>query len=241
MLAWSTTSQVAMAKGIKVLVYGEAGFGKTCLCVTAPRPVILSAESGLLSLTRRNLERLYGVGNPNVSYDTPVITIANLQDLYAAYNMFADPAQRMREHVSTICLDSLTEIAEQVLSAAKAGNKDIRQAYGDLIERMVVLVKAFRDLDGYNVVMTAKIEYVKDDMLGGMKYSVNMPGQKVGPALPYLFDEVFCLRMGMHEGKQYRYLMTQGDTQYVAKDRSGALDAVDKPDLTYLFNKISGA
>lgn len=36
--------------GVKVLVYGQAGAGKTHLIRTLPHPVILSAEGGLLSL-----------------------------------------------------------------------------------------------------------------------------------------------------------------------------------------------
>ena len=41
--------------GVKVLVYGAPGAGKTRLCATAPKPFILSAESGLLSLRKEKL------------------------------------------------------------------------------------------------------------------------------------------------------------------------------------------
>lgn len=37
-------------RGIKLAVYGGAGIGKTRLSATAPNPLIISAESGLLSL-----------------------------------------------------------------------------------------------------------------------------------------------------------------------------------------------
>ena len=37
-------------EGVKVLVYGQAGAGKTRLIQTLPTPVIISAEGGLLSL-----------------------------------------------------------------------------------------------------------------------------------------------------------------------------------------------
>lgn len=36
------------ANGVKVLVYGKAGAGKTSLIPTLPHPVVLSAEGGLL-------------------------------------------------------------------------------------------------------------------------------------------------------------------------------------------------
>ena len=38
------------ASSIKMLVYGQAGSGKTSLIPTMPKPVILSAEGGLLSI-----------------------------------------------------------------------------------------------------------------------------------------------------------------------------------------------
>ena len=44
-----STATIA-SSGVKVLVYGQAGSGKTTLIRTAPAPLILSAEAGLLSL-----------------------------------------------------------------------------------------------------------------------------------------------------------------------------------------------
>jgi hypothetical protein len=68
-----------------------------------------------------------------------------------------------------------------------------------------------------------------------------MPGQKLGPQLPYLFDEVFHMGVASDpQGKKYRYLQTEADLQHDAKDRSGLLDAYEAPDLTAIFNKIRG-
>ena len=68
-----------------------------------------------------------------------------------------------------------------------------------------------------------------------------MPGSKLGPQLPYLFDEVF--RLGKNktpQGVSYRFLQTDGDLQYVAKDRSGLLEELEPANLTHVFNKILG-
>lgn len=238
---WTTTSQTNAANGVKVLVYGGAGEGKTSLCATAPRPVILSAESGLLSLTRKNIERMYGVNTPGISYDIPVMQVTTIEQLMEAYSYFAQPNNRASEHFSTICMDSASEVAEVVLANAKRQVKDPRQAYGELVEKMLDTIRKFRDLAGFNVYVTAKQAYDKDEVTGVFKYQPAMPGKQLGPALPYLFDEVFCLRTSIPKStteKGYRFFQTQPDFQYTAKDRSGALDEIERPDLTHIFNKI---
>lgn len=210
--------------GIKVLVYAKAGIGKTVLASTAPAPIILSAESGLLSLR---------------DHDIPVIEINNVTDLTEALTWCEKNA--VKNGFETVCLDSITEIAEQVLAHAKGQVKDPRQAYGELIEKMNMTIKAFRDLKGINVYMSAKEERSKDEGSGIILSGPSMPGAKLGPQMPYLFDEVFNLNIGQDgEGNTYRYLRTQPNLQFDAKDRSGSLDEIEYPDLTQVFNKILG-
>lgn len=218
----TTSKQAAIDNGIKALVYGGAGAGKTCLCATAPAPVIISAEAGLLSLR---------------GHDLPVIEVHSIADLQEAYRFIsgADEAKSFQ----WVCLDSLSEIAEVVLADEKARTKDPRKAYGELSDQMMALVRAFRDLPGRNVYMSAKMERTKDEVTGAMLYAPSMPGQRVGQALPYLFDEVFVLRVERDpEGKPSRWLQTQSDLQYIAKDRSGALAMFESPDLTSIATKI---
>jgi hypothetical protein len=211
--------------GIKTLVYGGAGAGKTKLVSTAPAPVLISAESGLLSLRE---------------FDIPVWQIYSIADMYAAYNWLTQSAEA--KQFQTICLDSISEIAEVCLAEAKKRNKDPRAAYGDLIDEMLLLVKGFRDLPNKHIYVSAKMEHYKDDASNTVKYGPSMPGKVVGPALPYLFDEVFHMGVGKDEkGADFRYLRTQLDFQYEAKDRSGVLAPFEQPDLSYLFNKILGA
>jgi hypothetical protein len=238
-LQWSTTSREATTNGVKLLVYGEAGAGKTLLNATLPRPAIISAEAGLLSLAKKNLERVFGVGHPYVQ-DIPVLQVTTWEQLVEAYMYFANPVNRAREHVASISLDSITEVAEVILSKLKIGAKDPRQAYGEMADRIIGMVKNFRDLAGYNIYVSSKMEYSKDEATGGMKFQPMMPGRQTGPQLPYLFDEVYRLGIGAYNGKKYRFLQTDGDLQYVAKDRSGALDQLEPPDLTHVFNKIIG-
>lgn len=217
-----STQHAAALHGIKCLVYGKAGYGKTYLARTAPAPVIISAESGVLSLRDVNL---------------PMIEVRTVEALNEVYQWVLCSAEARQ--FSTLYIDSISEIGEVVLANAKKQVKDPRHAYGELIEKMMTAIKAYRDLPGKNVVMAAKQEPMKDELTGIVQHGPSMPGAKLGPQLPYLFDEVFRLGVGKTpQGVEYRFLQTQPDLQYDAKDRSGALDPVERPDLTYIFNKI---
>lgn len=233
-----SSAQLAAVHGVKCLVYGRAGLGKTMLTCTAPRPMLISAESGLLSLKPENIVRVFGANNQYISYDIPVWEINTIQDLIAA-EVWARTSAEARNY-DTICLDSITEIGEKVLSNAKSQVKDPRQAYGELIEKMTTTIKAFRELQGKHVYMSAKEERVKDESTGSTLAGPAMPGQKLGPQLPYLFDEVFNLNKGKDTQTQqeFRYLRTQPDFNYDAKDRSGALAVIEQPHLGYIFSKI---
>jgi len=86
------------------------------------------------------------------------------------------------------------------------------------------------------------MEKQKDEQTGAMLYSPSMPGQKLGQALPYFFDEVLVLRAEKDaEGNLARFFQTAGDYNFTAKDRSGALDLYEPADLSAIRAKIVGA
>ena len=208
---------------MKVLVYGQAGAGKTSLIKTLPSPIVLSAEGGLLSIQ---------------DADLPFIEIASMTDLQEAYKWLteSDDAKAYK----SVALDSISEIAEVVLNAEKKATKDPRQAYGAMQEQMADIIRAFRDLPGRHVYMSAKLEKTQDEM-GRVLYAPSMPGNKTGQALPYFFDEVLALRVEKDgDGNTQRALMCDSDGLWLAKDRSGKLDMWEAPDLSAVFAKIGG-
>jgi phage nucleotide-binding protein len=209
--------------GVKLLVYGAAGAGKTSLITTLPNPIVLSAEGGLLSIQ---------------DADVPYIEIATIDDLRQAYSYIVSEEGAAFESVA---LDSISEIAEVVLNAEKKIAKDPRQAYGAMQEQMGDLIRAFRDLPGKHVYMSAKLEKSQDEM-GRILYAPSMPGNKVGQSLPYFFDEVLALRVEKDaEGSTQRALMCDTDGLWQAKDRSGKLAAWEAPDLGAIIEKINNA
>jgi hypothetical protein len=216
------TDAISRNHGIKVLTYGGSGVGKTRLCATAPAPIIISAEGGLLSLRDKKI---------------PAIEIKELDDLNRAHDWLAGPGGASYQ---TIALDSISEICEKILANAKKGTKDGRAAYGTLADQAWQVIRAFRDISGKNVIMTAKAEYVKDDATGLTRWGPSMPGRQLTQGLPYYFDEVFYLGSFRAAAGEFTALQTQADLQYTAKDRSGALAFYEYPDLTAVFQKING-
>jgi len=211
------------ADGVKILVYGQAGAGKTSLIPTLPSPIVLSAEGGLLSIAGANV---------------PYIEIASAADLMEAYQWLTESAEAIQ--FQSVALDSISEIAEVVLNAEKKATKDPRQAYGAMQEQMSDIVRAFRDLPGRNVFFSAKLEKSQDEM-GRILYAPSMPGNKSGQSLPYFFDEVLALRVEKDgEGNTQRALMCDSDGLWAAKDRSGKLATWEAPDLGAIIAKIGG-
>lgn len=206
--------------GVKLLVYGQAGAGKTSLIKTLPTPIVLSAEAGLLSLQSANL---------------PYIEINTMESLHEAYEFLIGSEG---EAFESVALDSISEIAEVCLIHEKKIAKDPRQAYGAMQEQMGEIIRLFRDLPNKHVYMSAKLEKSTDEM-GRILYSPSMPGNKTGQALPYFFDEVLALRIEKDaDGATQRALMCDGDGLWNAKDRSGKLDAWEAPDLGEIIKKI---
>ena len=209
------------ANGIKMLVHGQAGIGKTCLCASLPKPIIISVESGLLSLA---------------GLDIPAIEVKTMDDLIEAFSWLTE-TEEGRAYES-ICLDSISEIAEVILSDEKGKEKDPRKAYGNMQDIMMQVVRDFRDIPGKNIYMSAKQERIQDEN-NRLLFGPSMPGQKLAQQLPYLFDEIFCYQIVKDQnGVPQRVLLTQPDGISQAKDRSGKLDMWEKPDLGKIINKI---
>lgn len=208
--------------GLKIVVFGASGSGKTTLIKTLPNPVILSAEAGLLSINDAEI---------------PYIEIRNIEDLHEAYKWASTSAEA--QQFESVALDSISEVGEVVLANEKRKNKDGRAAYGEMQTVMMELLRAFRDLSGKHVYMSAKMEKAQDEN-GRMMYSPSMPGAKLSQQIPYLVDECYALRTEKDaDGNTQRALMTQSDGLWAVKSR-GRVDPWESPDLGAIIRKIGG-
>jgi len=184
------------------------------LIETAPNPFIISSENGLLSLQ--------GV-------DIPACEIKTEKDLKEAF------AYVSKSEYETICLDSLSDIAESILHEYKGLVTDGRQAYGMLNDTMAKYIRKFRDLKGKNVYFTAK--EARDEVNNVIVAQPSMPGKALTINLPYFFDCV--LRIEANK-KGERIIHTAASFTQLCKDRSGKLDKQELPHLGNIIKKITG-
>ena len=140
-----TPNELVEQQGAKLLVYGESGAGKTTLCKTAPgKTLVVSMESGLLSIK-----------------DAPNLDAIEVKEA-SEIEQIAELLENKTLDYDTVCLDSVTEMAEILLSQEKAKSKDPRRAYGEVIEVMIKTMRRFRDLP-MHVVFIAKQSRERDE------------------------------------------------------------------------------
>lgn len=235
------TSQTK-AGPIKALVYGRSGAGKTSLAKTLPgSTLIISAESGLLSLADIHL---------------PYLSVSDTED--SSGNLVSIPkgierAKRLGEILEwlesnpearkydNIFVDSITEIAENLVDTFKAihgsdSKKDGFKIWGDYSEKLIAIIKRFRDLPHFNVVLVALEDADKDDQNKKL-FGPDVPGNAAKKFLMPAFDLVFRLSVAPNG---VRYFVTDSTDREQAKHRGCKLEPqeINNGDLGAIFSKI---
>lgn len=226
---FTSTKRAADNKLPKVVVYGQAGVGKTSLIRTLPhgQTLIVDAEGGLMSIA---------------DIDVTSTKIKSFQDILDLYKWITeDPAAKQYKY---LVFDSLSDIAEVCLAYEKTQVNDKRQAYGEMADKMIYIIRQFRDLD-LGICFICKLEKNKDEVSGAMMYSPLLPGQVLPKQMPYLVDGLLAMRMTApdNDGNCARYVQTQPDFQWDAKCRNAPgrnLDRTEPADLGWIFSKLQG-
>lgn len=150
---------------------------------------------------------------------------------------------------ATVFTDSITVAGRLALQWAKGqpeafnaqGKADTRGAYGLLGGEIVDWITHLQHIPDKSVVIVGGLEE-KTDEYGRKTYLPLIEGSKAGKELPYIFDEVFTLTsLTDDNGQKYRAFICHqiNEWGFPAKDRSGALNLVEEPNLGKLLDKIS--
>ena len=246
--------RLAQKAGIKGIIVGPAGIGKTSLLYSLdPKTTLfVNAEAGELSVQQwggdmvrlrtwpdaRNIAA--AIGGPNPAYAP--------EENYSEAH-YESSRQDGFDKYETIFIDSITEVSricfawcqKQPECFNKNGEKDTRGAYGLLGREMVAWLKQFQHAPRVNVWLVGLLNEVKDDF-GRINHVMQVEGSKTALEAPGITDQVVSMvQFTPEEGEPYRAFVTHAVNPwgYPAKDRSGRLDLIEKPHLGELMDKIN--
>jgi len=244
-------------RGVKVLLIGPTGVGKTSqLCtLDPPRVLFLEGEAGDLSVqdvpvdtiriddwaTARNIA--VRIGGPNPSF-APTSCYSE-----AHYKAVGGPLENLDKY-DLIFVDSITAIsrlsfrwAEQQPEARseRTGAKDLRGAYGLHGREMLMWLHQLQHVRTKHVIFVGILEKVSDDFGRFVEYRVQMEGAKVPREIGAIVDEVIVMEfLTFADRDPVRGFVCTAPNPwgYPAKDRSGKLDQTEPPHLGNLIAKI---
>jgi hypothetical protein len=255
----SADERLAERRGVKALIVGPAGVGKTSLLRTLDpaRTLFIDIEAGDLSVQDVPVDTIRiddwpaardlacRIGGPNLSFPpTACYSEAHHQAIGGALDNL--------ERYDNIFVDSLTAVsrlsfrwAEQQPEAfsERTGNKDTRGAYGLHAREMINWLQQLQHARGKNVISAAILEKVVDDF-NVATWQVQMEGQRTGRELPGIVDEIISMQwIDFGDGVSVRALICTSPNQwsFPAKDRAGRLEQIEEPHLGKLIEKLTGS
>ena len=257
----SAQQRMAERKGVKLLMLGKSGIGKTTRLrdLEPSTTLFIDIEAGDLSVASwpgdtirpaswpecRDLF-VYLAGPDRSLPPEAAFSVAHHEHVVG---QFGDPAQIDR--YATFFVDSITQMSRLCFTWCKSqpgaisdrsGKPDLRAAYGLLGQEMVGALTHLQHARGKNVVFVAILDERLDDF-NRRVFEPQIEGSKTGLQMPGIVDEVVTLaEIKAEDGSSYRAFVTHtlNPFGFPAKDRSGRLDLLEPPDLGALIAKCAG-
>lgn len=219
-------SQCAKNMGVKSVLYGGPGVGKTPLIDTAPSPVLLAIEPGMLSM-RSSSVLTYK------AYEHPKGVAEGVEEFFQWFFSSTEANK-----FDSLGVDSVSEMAEAFLRQELARNTNKQRAYGEMASRVTNHMIRLFYLPRKHVMMIAKQFEDKETK----RKKPSFPGQKLDTDIPHLFDEIWHyskLPIGSIPGvmEEVKAIRCHESADVMARDRSGNLDTFEFPNLSQIFNK----
>lgn len=210
----------AQQYGVKMLAYGPPGAGKTPLINTAPRPVLMICEPGMLSMR----------GSTVPAWEAS--TVERIDEFFDW--VFRSPEARSYD---TIGLDSASQMAEIILKAELKRNRDGRKAYGEMARKVLDHLTGLYYMQQKHAYLICKQALAEEE--GTQTKRPYFPGQELNIQVPHLYDLIAHIAKTTVPGVQSQVLAIRTASTFGinARDRSGRLAELEQPDLTALFKK----
>jgi len=248
--------RLAEQRGVKALIVGPAGVGKTSLLRTldSTSTRFIDAEAGDLSVQDVPVDTIRvddwqaardlvcRIGGPNPSFPpTACYSQAHFESVGGALDDLA--------RYQTIFADSLTALSRLSFRSAeqqpeafseRTGKKDTRGAYGLHAREMIAWLQQLQHARGKNVIFVAVLEKVVDEF-NAATWQIQMEGSRTGRELPGIVDEIITMQwVDFGDDAPVRaFVCTSPNTWgYPAKDRAGRLEQIEEPHLGKLITKL---
>jgi hypothetical protein len=220
------------------LVIGDMGTGKTSFACTGRKPILIhSFDPGGPKSVSHLIEKGEVIADARFAKDSP--------DNPKSFQEWVAEMKRLEQagifkNIGTYVLDSVTTWSDALIGniLKKEGRKAMQiQDWGTLLTEVQVHMKALLSLP-CDCVVTAHLDYLKDDTTGKISANMLIGGQsKV--KMPLLFDEVYVTdTQETSKGVEYR-LITKNNGKYQCRTRIGRdkFNTFEKPDLKALLEK----
>jgi hypothetical protein len=254
----SADERMREVRGAKILLQGPTGIGKTSQAKTLDpkRTLFIDCEAGDLSIldwpapTMRidnwpdARDLACRIGGPNKSFPPTACYSPAHFEAIGGYLENLDQYQN-------IFVDSLTQIsrlsfrwseAQPESFSERTGRKDTRAAYGLHGREMILWLNQLQHARAKNVILIAISERVIDE-LRHAEWQLQAEGGKTSRELPGIIDEIVSYQLlDFGDGKPPNrgFVCTSPNAWgFPAKDRSGKLAQVEKPDLGELLVKLT--
>ena len=253
--------RLAEPRGIKGVIFGRSGIGKTSLLWTlsASTTLFFDLEAGDLAIEGLAIDAIRPrtwtecrdfavfIGGPNPALrDEQPYSPAH----YAAVcEKFGDPAVLAK--YDTIFIDSITVAGRLCFQwckgqpeaySDKTGKPDVRGAYGLHGREMIAWLTHLQHTRAKNVWFVGILDEKLDDF-NRKVFVPQIDGSKTGLELPGIVDQVITMaEIKGEDGQLQRGFVCQtlNPWGFPAKDRSGRLAMLEAPHLGRLMDKIRG-
>jgi AAA domain len=247
--------RLAEPRGVHAMIIGEFGVGKTSLLRTLDpaTATFIDIENGSLGVHNIPVPHIrpqtwpeirdvaVRIAGPNRSFGPNEAYSQNHFDRAGGYL----PGIEQRP---TIFFDTITAAGQlcfrwastQPEAFSERGKTDLRSAYGLHAREFLLMLRHLQSARGSNVFLIGAMERVTDDY-GRITHQLQMEGQRIGREIPGIVDLVITMAtIDFGDSKPIRAFVCTSPNpwNYPAKDRSGKLEQIEKPDLGALIAKI---
>ena len=208
------------------LIYGHAGAGKTPLASSAPDPIIITSEPGLKSLQSQHIPYILGRDQAEANDALKWVLGSN-------------EARKFQ----TVFYDSVSALSENILVSEKKKNRDPRRFSPETTAATVEIVLKFLSIPNRNIIMTCKaIDIVTDTVPQTKRTEPFAVVPKLGPQLPYHFDNVLYLRRhtDLANGQETAWFCCRENADCIARNRTGRLGLWEPANISLAINKLNG-